>query len=303
MSAVATATAVRVRPAGQVVRDYVALTKPRVILLLEITTLFAMIVAAHGWPGTVRVILTLAGGYLAAGSANAINCWFDRDIDRTMGRTRNRPLPSGRIQPASALGFGLVLGVLSFLVLGLGVNLVAAVLAQVALLFYVLVYTMVLKRSSPQNIVIGGAAGAIPPMVGVVAVTGGVNLTSIFLFAIIFYWTPPHFWALSLLIRRDYQQAGVPMLPVVAGERFTHINIVMYSVVLAAVTMLPVVTRTFGLAYLAGAAVLDAWLIVASVRLWRRPTARGARRLYYYSLLYLALLFAVTALDSVVRIG
>ena len=303
MSAVATASAVRVRPASQVVRDYVALTKPRVILLLEITTLFAMIVAAHGWPGTTRVLLTLAGGYLAAGSANAINCWFDRDIDRTMGRTRNRPLPSGRIQPGSALAFGLTLGVLSLVVLGVGVNWVAAILAQVALLFYVLVYTMVLKRSSPQNIVIGGAAGAIPPMVGVAAVTGGINLTSIFLFAIIFYWTPPHFWALSLLIRRDYQAAQVPMLPVVAGERFTHTNIVLYSVVLAAVTMLPAATRTFGLVYLAGALLLDGWLIAASVRLWKRPSARGARRLYYYSLLYLALLFAVIAVDGMIRIG
>jgi protoheme IX farnesyltransferase len=287
------------RRAADVMRDYVALTKPRVILLLEVTAVAAMVIAARGWPGWRLVLLTFAGGWLAASGANAINCWFDRDIDLTMGRTRSRPLPAGRIEPRQALVFGASLGVASFALLSTTVNLLSAVLALAALLFYVLVYTMWLKRSSMQNIVIGGAAGAIPPLVGWAAVTGSLDVTAVFLFAVVFYWTPPHFWALSLLIKSDYARAGVPMLPVVQGDRQTRYQIVLYTVVLCLVTILPLLTRSFGAVYLGGALVLDAVLLTDAVVASRRPTARSARRLFYHSMVYLALLFAVMAIDRV----
>ncbi len=287
------------RRAADVVRDYIALTKPRVILLLEVTAIAAMVIAARGWPGWRLVLLTFAGGWLAASGANAINCWFDRDIDLTMGRTRSRPLPAGRIEPRQALGFGIGLGVASFALLATTVNMLSAVLASAALLFYVLVYTMWLKRSSMQNIVIGGAAGAIPPLVGWAAVTGSLDITAVFLFAVVFYWTPPHFWALSLLIKSDYARAGVPMLPVVQGDRQTRYQIVLYTVVLCLVTVLPLLTRSFGAIYLAGAAILDTVLLTDAVVASRRPTARSARRLFYHSMIYLALLFAVMAIDRV----
>jgi heme o synthase len=287
------------RRAADVVRDYIALTKPRVILLLEVTAVAAMVIAARGWPGWRLVLLTFAGGWLAASGANAINCWFDRDIDLTMGRTRTRPLPAGRIEPRQALLFGVSLGVASFALLSSTVNLLSAVLAIAALLFYVLVYTMWLKRSSMQNIVIGGAAGAIPPLVGWAAVTGSLDITAVFLFAVVFYWTPPHFWALSLLIKNDYARAGVPMLPVVQGDRQTRYQIVLYTVVLCLVTVLPLLTRSFGAIYLGGAAFLDTVLLTDAVVASRRPTARSARRLFYHSMVYLALLFAVMAIDRV----
>jgi protoheme IX farnesyltransferase len=287
------------RRAAEVVRDYIALTKPRVILLLEVTAIAAMVIAARGWPGWRLVLLTFAGGWLAASGANAINCWFDRDIDLRMGRTRTRPIPAGRIEPLQALAFGIGLGVASFALLATTVNLLSAVLAMAALLFYVLVYTMWLKRSSMQNIVIGGAAGAIPPLVGWAAVTGSLNLTAVFLFAVVFYWTPPHFWALSLLLKNDYSRAGVPMLPVVQGDRQTRYQIVLYTIVLCLVTVLPVLTRSFGAVYLGGAAILDAILLTDAVVASRRPSARSARRLFYHSMIYLALLFAVMAIDRV----
>jgi protoheme IX farnesyltransferase len=287
------------RRAADVVRDYIALTKPRVILLLEVTAVAAMVIAARGWPGWRLVLLTFAGGWLAASGANAINCWFDRDIDLEMGRTRSRPIPAGRIEPLQALAFGVALGAASFLLLATTVNLLSAVLAMTALLFYVLVYTMWLKRSSMQNIVIGGAAGAIPPLVGWAAVTGSLNLTAVFLFAVVFYWTPPHFWALSLLLKGDYTRAGVPMLPVVQGDRQTRYQIVLYTIVLCLVTVLPVLTRSFGAVYLGGAVVLDTILLTDAVVASRRPTARSARRLFYHSMIYLALLFAVMAIDRV----
>jgi len=287
------------RRVADVVRDYISLTKPRVILLLEVTAVAAMVIAARGWPGWRLVLLTFAGGWLAASGANAINCWFDRDIDLTMGRTRTRPLPAGRIEPRQALSFGISLGVASFVLLTLTVNLLSAVLALTALLFYVLVYTMWLKRSSMQNIVIGGAAGAIPPLVGWAAVTGSLDITAVFLFAVVFYWTPPHFWALSLLIKNDYARAGVPMLPVVQGDRQTRYQIVLYTVVLCLVTVLPLLTRSFGAVYLGGAAILDAVLLTDAVVASRRPSARSARRLFYHSMIYLALLFAVMAIDRV----
>ena len=283
----------------QVARDLIALTKPRVIVLLEVTTLFAMIMAAQGWPGTGLVAATLVGGWLAASGANAINCWYDRDIDGDMGRTRQRPLVAGRIDPAVALAFGVALGIAAFALLAITVNVLAASLAMAALLFYVLVYTMWLKRSSTQNIVIGGAAGAFPPLVGWAAVTGRVDLLAVYLFAIVFYWTPPHFWALALLVRRDYASARVPMLPVVMGDRETRRQIVLYSIVLVLVTLLPLLNGSAGAVYLTGSLLLNALLLVAALDAARRPTARAARRLFYYSLVYLALLFAVLALDRV----
>jgi heme o synthase len=287
------------RRIADVARDYVALTKPRVILLLEVTAVAAMVIADRGWPGWRLVLLTVAGGWLAASGANAINCWFDRDIDQTMGRTRTRPLPSGRIEPRQALAFGVALGVASFVLLATTVNVLSASLALLALLFYVFVYTMWLKRSSMQNIVIGGAAGAIPPLVGWAAVTGSLNITAVFLFAVVFYWTPPHFWALSLLLKNDYSRAGVPMMPVVQGDRQTRYQIVLYTIVLCLVTVLPLLTRSFGAVYLGGAAVLDGVLMTDAVVAARRPTARSARRLFYHSMIYLALLFAIMAIDRV----
>jgi protoheme IX farnesyltransferase len=290
----------RPRAIREVVADYVALTKPRIIVLLEVTAFFAMVMAAHGWPGLRLVLATMVGGALAAGGANTINMWFDRDIDQAMTRTCSRPIPSGRIEATHALLFGVVLELASFAVLTSFANLLAATLALSALLFYVLVYTMWLKRTSMQNIVIGGAAGAMPPLVGWAAVTGRLSVSALFLFAIIFYWTPPHFWALALLIRRDYEMARVPMLPVVKGDRQTRAQIGLYTVVMVAVTMLPVFTRSLGWVYLAGAAVLDAIFLAYALQTWRDPGARSAGRLFHYSLLYLALLFAVAALDSVV---
>jgi protoheme IX farnesyltransferase len=290
---------VAARPA-HVVRDYVALTKPRVVVLLEIVTVFAMVMAKRGWPGLGLTASTVIGGWLAAGGAHAINCWFDGDIDASMGRTRSRPIPAGRIQPGHALAFGVILGVVAFALLAVAVNLLAAVLAIGGLLFYVFIYTMWLKRSSMQNIVVGGAAGAFPPLVGWAAVQGRLTLTALFLFAVVFYWTPPHFWALALLIRRDYMSASVPMLPVVVGERETRRQILLYTVVLVLVTLLPLLANLFGVIYLAGAGLLDAVFLATAVVAVRDESARAARRVFYYSMLYLALLFAVMAVDRVV---
>jgi protoheme IX farnesyltransferase len=287
------------RRTSDVARDYLALTKPRVIVLLEVTAVAAMVIADRGWPGWRLVLLTVAGGWLAAAGANAINCWFDRDIDQDMGRTKSRPLPAGRIEPRQALAFGIGLGVASFALLATTVNVLSASLALLALLFYVFVYTMWLKRSSMQNIVIGGAAGAIPPLVGWAAVTGSLNITAVFLFAVVFYWTPPHFWALSLLLKGDYARARVPMMPVVQGDRQTRYQIVLYTVVLCLVTVLPILTQSFGAVYAAGAAVLDGILLTDAVVAARRPSARSARRLFYHSMIYLALLFAIMAVDRV----
>ena len=299
MSAVS-AVAPRQRSTGDTVRDWIALTKPRIIVLLEVTTLFAMVAAQRGWPSWGLVVATLAGGWLAASGANVINCWFDRDIDSTMARTRRRPLPDGRIDPTAALGFGVGLGVVAFLLLATQVNLLAAVLAEIGLLFYVLVYTMWLKRSSIQNIVVGGAAGAIPPLVGWAAVTGHLDLGAIFLFAIIFYWTPPHFWALALLIQRDYAAASVPMLPVVRGGQETRRQIVLYTIIMLVVTLLPAVTRTFGLTYFAAAAILGLAFLALAVRVARSGSSRHARQLFYYSMVYLALLFGAVAIDRII---
>ena len=295
-------------PAGHralraVARDYLSLTKPRIIVLLEVTAFAAMVMAARGWPGTWRVVVTLLGGALAAGGANTINMWFDRDIDRTMTRTCGRPIASGRIGASAALGFGIGLGVAGFAELALFANLLAAVLATSALLFYVLVYTMYLKRSTVQNIVIGGAAGAVPPLVGWAAVTGRLDVPALFLFAVVFYWTPPHFWALSLLMQRDYTLARVPMLPVVVGSQATRVHIVLWTLILLIVTVLPFLAHSFGWVYLAGAVVLNGVFLVDALRLLADPSPRAASRLFHYSLLYLALLFTVMAVDRVVIPG
>lgn len=281
----------------ETLRDYVALTKPKIISLLLVTTLGAMLIAAPGFPPLGLVFWTLLGGALASGGAGAINHFLDRDIDVKMGRTKGRPVATGRIKPASALAFGIALGLAAFVLLATVANLLTALLAMGGLAFYVLVYTLWLKRSTPQNIVIGGAAGAFPPLVGWAAVTGRLDLPALILFSIVFYWTPPHFWALSLLIRGDYERAGIPMLPVVWGPTETRKQILLYSFLMVAMTTLLFVTHTVGAVYLGLALLLGAIFLFYALHLLREQTQRAARRLYLYSLLYLALLFAAMVLD------
>ena len=279
------------------VRDYIALTKPRIISLLLVTTVATMVVAAPEGLALSTVLWTMLGGYLAAGGAGAINHYLDRERDARMARTRGRPLVSGRIEPVHGLVFGIVLGVLAFVQLAVTVNLLSAVLAMTGLLGYVFVYTMWLKPLTPQNIVIGGAAGAVPPLVGWAAATGGLALDSLYPFAIVFMWTPPHFWALSLLIKDDYARTGVPMLPVVRGEETTRRQIVIYTVALVALTIAPVATGLFGAIYLVAALALGGTFLVLAVRLARAPSRKAALQLYLSSLAYLALLFTAMAVD------
>jgi protoheme IX farnesyltransferase len=283
-----------------VLRDYVALTKPRIISLLLLTTVAAMFVADPAGPPLETVLWTVLGGYLAAGGAGAINHYLDRERDARMARTRRRPLASGRIPPAHGLAFGIALGALAVVQLTVTVNALAAGLSLAGLLGYVFVYTAWLKPLTPQNIVIGGAAGAVPPLVGWAAATGGLDLDALWLFGIVFLWTPPHFWALALLIKDDYARTGVPMLPVVRGDSATRRQILAYAAVLVAATMLPVATGLFGLAYAASALVLGAGFLALAARLVARPSRRAALRLYLSSLAYLALLFCAMALDRVV---
>ncbi len=290
----------RARRLSDVILDYVSLAKPRIIVLLLITALGGMMIASRGWPSTGLVMLTLLGGALAAAGAGAINCWIDRDIDAEMLRTRRRPIPEGRIAPQHALLFGVVLGVAAFVLLAFWVNVLAATLAVAGLLFYVLVYTLWLKRSTPQNIVIGGAAGAVPPLVGWAAVTHGIDLTAIYLFAIIFFWTPPHFWSLALRIRQDYARARVPMLPVVRGEHEAKRQILWYTLILVAVSLMLFVTGTVGLLYLAGALPLGGGFIVLAVLNLYDRRLRWTRPLFDYSIAYLAVLFAVMVADRMV---
>ena len=296
--------AVRPRPAREVVMDYVSLAKPRIIVLLLITALGGMMIASSGWPSTGLVVLTLVGGALSAAGAGAINCWIDRDIDGDMYRTRRRPIPDGRIAPAHALTFGISLGVLAFLLLAFWVNVLAATLAVSGLLFYVFVYTLWLKRSTAQNIVIGGAAGAVPPLVGWAAVTHSLDLTALYLFAIIFLWTPPHFWALALRIQRDYARVGVPMLPVVRGEKEAKRQILLYTLLLVAVTLMLFVSGAVGGLYLVGASLLGAAFIAFAILNLRDGKRRWSRPLFDYSIAYLALLFGVMVADRMVgRLG
>ncbi len=279
--------------------SYINLMKPHVTVLLLGITVAAMAIAGRSLPPLSLTLTTLLGGALAAGSANCINCYIDRDIDHMMSRTQRRSLPSGRVQPKQALVFGIILGILSFVLLTVWVNLLSAILASSAIFFYIFVYTMWLKRSSVQNIVIGGAAGAVPVLVGWAAVTNTVSLAAIVLFAIIFYWTPPHFWALSLLIQKDYEKANIPMLPVVKGEEETHKQIFLYSVLLFGVTLILFAMHAMGYIYLACDIVLNGILLYMALRLLLDKTKKWARTLFWYSNCYLALIFAVMVIDRV----
>ncbi|HKT44020.1 MAG TPA: heme o synthase, partial [Gaiellaceae bacterium] len=279
-------------------RDYVTLTKPRVMTLLLLTGLCGAAVGAHGRPSLSLLAVTFVGLALACGGAAALNHVMDRDIDKLMGpRTASRPVAAGRLTAPRALEFGLALSAASFTLLASTTNLLTAVLALVGNLFYVVVYTGYLKRRGPQNIVLGGVAGAVPPLVGYAAATGSIAVPALWLFAIVCLWTPPHFWALALLIREHYERAAVPMLPVVRGERFTVKRILGYTIVMVAATVVPFATGTFGVLYLGAALALGALFVAFSVQLLRTPTRKLAAGLFHYSLLYLALLFVAAALD------
>jgi protoheme IX farnesyltransferase len=282
--------------AVSVARDYLTLTKPKVQSLLLFTTVTTMYVA--GTPSVGRVLLTCLGGALSAGGAGAINHYVDRDIDALMSRTRSRPVPAGRVSPRAALTFGVSLGVASFLLLSLTVNVLAACLALSGFLGYVFVYTLWLKRTTPQNIVIGGAAGAVPPLVAWAATTGSLSWNAVYLFAIVFYWTPPHFWALSLLMKDEYAKAGVPMMPVVRGEDETRKQIVLYTGLLFLVTQLPVCGGLLGPLYMVTAALLSVAFGVGALALQHSRERRPALRLYLFSLAYLALLFGSMVIDA-----
>ncbi len=277
-------------------KDLVALTKPRIISLLLVTTIAPMYVA--GSPEWTLVLAVFVGGYLMAGGANAVNMYMDRDIDDRMARTRLRPLPSGRMQPEAVLAFGMLCATTATFLLARAANVLTAGLALGGFYTYVFIYTRWLKRSSPQNIVIGGAAGAFPPLVGWAAVTGRVDLMSIYLFLIIFYWTPPHFWALALNKQTDYSRAGVPMAPLVWGERETMRNMLWYTLILIPLTLLPTAFGALGIPYFVMAAALGAWLLVGVLRVMRATDfVKPAWALYKFSLLYLALLFAAMVVD------
>ncbi len=301
--------AVRVGRASSTWRDYVTLTKPRIMSLLVLTAVCAMVAAAGGAPAPVPLAALAIGGALACGGASALNHVLDRDIDQLMGpRTASRPVAAGRISPARATAFGLVLSALAFAVLAAFANVLAASLSLSGGAFYVLVYTCWLKRTTAQNIVIGGAAGAIPPLAGWAAAHGSLGVGAGFLFLIVLLWTPPHFWALALLLSRHYAAAGVPMMPVVRGPQATARMVLAYTVLLSAVTLVPGVIGTFGALYTAGAACLGAVFCTLAWRLWRRSSATssegssaGAALLFHFSLLYLALLFVAVAIDAAVR--
>ncbi len=291
--------------AAQTARDlrttalaYFRLTKPRIITLLLVTTVPAMILAEGGMPSPWLILATLAGGAIAAGGANAMNCYFDRDIDGLMHRTRGRPLPAGQVEPERAALFGILLGGLGFLILEAFANLLAASLTLGAFAFYVVVYTLVLKRSTPLNIVIGGAAGAAPPVVGWAAVTGEVAAPALVLFGIVVLWTPPHFWALALNYSRDYERARVPMLPVVAGPDETKRQILLHTLALVAVSLLLPLSGDVGVLYVTAALVLGAAFVAYALRLWWDRSARASAALFRYSIVYLALLFAAVAADG-----
>jgi heme o synthase len=282
------------------IRGYISLTKPGIIVLLLITTVPAMMVADRGWPGTWLVVATLIGGTVSAAGANTINCWYDRDIDAVMRRTRNRPLVTGVIAPAHALIFGIALGAWAFAFLWMITTFAAAALSLSALLFYVFVYTMWLKRRTPQNIVIGGAAGAFPPMVGWAAVTGGISLAPLVMFAIIFFWTPAHFWALALRVKGDYEEAHVPMLPVTHGAEYTRIQVLRYAVLTLVVSLLLAPGGELSWIYLATAVVSGLVFVALAAQLWLRPLTTSPMRLFTFSLVYLAVIFVAMGLDALV---
>ena len=282
----------------RVASDYLALTKPPIVLLLLVTAIGGMFLAARGDPSLTIILLVCAGGALGAGGANALNHFLEKDIDGLMSRTMQRPVASQRISPVKALTFGILLNIISFLILTAWVNLLAAVLVLTATLFYLLVYTNWSKRTTTQNIVIGGAAGAIPPVVGWVAITGSLDLPALYLFAVIFFWTPPHFWALAMLIQKDYEKANIPMLPVVAGREHTVQSIFMYSLVLVALSLVFATTSAVGWVYVGAAAVLGGIFLALAWQLRRDSSTPRARTLYLFSLLYLALLFVAMIADS-----
>lgn len=291
------AAATTEQPRG-LVRDLVTLTKPRIISLLLVTTVCAMFAAEQGVPNGWLIVWTVIGGYLSAGGANTINQFVDRDIDAVMDRTDRRPIVAGRIPPAAALAFGLGLVVASVLILGFLTTWLAAALSFLGVLLYVGLYTLWLKRTTIHNIVIGGAAGAVPPLVGWAAVTGDLTFGAVLLFAIVFVWTPPHFWALALMLRKDYSQAGVPMLPVVYGEAATRAQVLLWTIVMLGTTLLPY-SAGAGLFYLVGALALGLPFLWMAWKLWRGDTSRAwAAITFHYSLLYLALLFVVVAVDA-----
>ena len=305
-AATSVGTPERASPAA-VVRDYVSLTKPKIISLLLITAAGGMFLAEQGLPSLTLLAWVWIGGALASGGANAINHQIDRDIDREMRRTQSRPVAGRRVAPRYALAFGIALNIAAFVIMATLIRpwtagLLAAGLTLLATLFYVFVYTLWLKRSTPNNIVIGGAAGAIPPLVGWAAVTGSLDLPAVYLFAIVFFWTPPHFWALSLLIQTDYERAGVPMLPVVSSRRQTTLHIFLYSIALTGLTLMFGLLPAVGWIYLGAAALLGAPFIWLAWRLWRNDARGRAKVAYLYSLAYLALLFAAIMVDSVVAV-
>src|SRR5450759_1558806 len=284
----------------EIAQDYVALLKPRIILLLVVTELSAMVVAARGWPSPGVLIGSLLGGAMAAGGAGAVNCWFDRDIDQLMPRTRRRAIAAGRISPAAGLAFGIAVGLGGVALIAVTTNVLASALALAGGLVYVFVYTVWLKRSTAQNIVIGGAAGAFPPLVGWAAATGSLSPLAWALFAIVFFWTPPHFWALALLLSKQYSAAKVPMLPVVAGEERTRRSILFYTVLLCAISLVPVVW--LGPIYAVASIALGGVFLALAVRATRRRDGASAVALFHYSLAYLALLFIAAAIASAVRL-
>jgi protoheme IX farnesyltransferase len=279
----------------QVAGDYFELTKPKVQTLLLFTTIASMEIAGN--PKVSKIALCCLGGYMSAGGAGAVNHYYDRDIDAQMKRTATRPVPAGRISPRAALTFGISLATLSFVLMWVTLGVLPAALALSGFLGYVFIYTMWLKRSTPQNIVIGGAAGAVPPLVGWAATRGSLSWTAVYLFAIVFYWTPPHFWALSLLMKDEYAKVSIPMMPVVRGERETRRQILLYTLLLYAVTQLPFCAGEFGGIYLGASMLLGLAFIGGAVALYRRADRRTALRLYLFSLAYLALLFGAMVAD------
>ena len=284
------------------IRDYIALTKPRILSMLLLTALCAMFLATDGVPEITLIVWVLVGGALAAGGAHSLNHYIERDTDSLMRRTRKRPVASGRISPREALWFGVILNVIAFVLLIVLVNPLTSMLTLSATLFYVFVYTIGLKRSTPQNIVIGGAAGAVPPMAAWAAVTNSIELPAIYLFAIIFFWTPPHFWALALMIKDDYLSAGIPMMPVVLSVKETKRQILLYTFILVALTLMFVTTSAVGWFYFAIATVVGLGYIYYTWRLYSLPDIRGAKSAYLFSLLYLALIFIGVVADVYISI-
>jgi len=281
-------------------KDFLLLTKPVVVALLLVTTYAGMVIGGGRWPSFTLTFWTLLGGFLAAGGASAINQYIDREDDRKMQRTQKRPIPAGRLTPAQGLAFGIGISLLSFYVLVVRVNLLAAILSLVGFLYYVVIYSLWLKKTTPQNIVIGGGAGAIPPLVGWAAATGNLHLSALFLFVIIFLWTPPHFWALALVRRNDYARAGVPMLPVVRGEQETRRKIFLYTLELVGLTMLLPLFGLGGPFTLIGAILLGLWLMSAAWKVWKQAGNKVAWKMYRYSSMYLAFLFMVMVIDAVI---